>query len=283
MERTIILVFFMFSFFKMNACSCDIPKPILELQSAEYVFEGKVISKTYASDSLNYTVKFEIFKHYKKSDNPKFLEFTLKSEYEYTGIWTSCDWSVDNNEKWLVYAYYWKDKLTFGYNCSNSKRLTSRSTSKNEQQVLNNANEFEIDKYIFTELDGNFTNAKPKIDLDSILKKYYNKEYGENYNENRVDIVVDIDKNGKLLAANLTSKEHMEIKNIVIIDSIFNLNKPKNIEIRKPKTEFEKDVLEIVKILNRWEIIYIEGTKIPINNRRFMQFYKESNYIKVYY
>ena len=161
----------MFSFFKMNACSCDIPKPILEFQSAEYVFEGKVISKTYASDSLNYTVKFEIFKHYKKSDNPKFLEFTLKSEYEYTGIWTSCDWSVDNNEKWLVYAYYWKDKLTFGYNCSNSKRLTSRSTSKNEQQVLNNANEFEIDKYIFTELDGNFTNAKPKIDLDSILKK----------------------------------------------------------------------------------------------------------------
>lgn len=276
------LVFFMFSFFKTNACSCDISKPIVEFQSAEYVFEGKVISKIYASDSLTYTVNFEISKHYKKNDNPKFLKFSFQSEGKYTGTWTSCDWNVNNNEKWLIYTYYRNDKLTFRYNCSNSKPLT-RSISKNEQKILDNANEFEIDKYTFTNLDGNFTIGKPKIDLDSIFKKYNNKYYGKKYNENRVDIVVDIDKKGKLLAANLTSKKHMRIENNEIIDSTYNLNKPQNIEIRKPKTEFERDIIEIVKKLNKWKITYIKGTKIPVRIRKFLQFYKEPNKIKVYY
>ena len=267
----------------MNACSCDIPKPIVEFQSSEYVFEGKVISKVYAKDSLTYNVTFEITKHYKKTDSPKTLEFKFKSEGKYTGEWTSCDWNVNNNENWLVYAYYWKDKLTFSYYCSNSKPIEKRKISESEQKVLNNGNSFEIDKYTFTNLDGRFTNAKPKVDLDSILKNYRNKKYSEKYNDNRVDIVVDIDKNGNLISANLTSKDHMNMENNEIIDSIYNLNKPKNIEIRKAQTNFEKDIIGIVKKLKRWELTYIEGTKTPVRIRKFLQFYKESNEIKVYY
>ena len=106
MKKTIFLVVLIFSFFKTNACSCDIPKPILEFESAEYVFEGKVISKIYAKDSLTYTVTFDITKHYKNSDYPKTLELKFKSEEKYTGEWTSCDWNVNKNENWLVYAYF---------------------------------------------------------------------------------------------------------------------------------------------------------------------------------
>ena len=283
MKKTIFLVVLIFSFFKTNACSCDIPKPILEFESAEYVFEGKVISKIYAKDSLTYTVTFDITKHYKNSDYPKTLEFKFKSEEKYTGEWTSCDWNVNKNENWLVYAYYWKDELTFGYYCSNSKPIGKRIISEKEQKILNNGNEFEIDKYTFTNLDGHFTNAKPKINLDSILRNYKNKTYGEKYKENRVDIVLDIDKKGNLISANLTSKEHMNIENNEVIDSIYNLNKPKNIEIRKPKTNFEIDILKIVKDLKVWEKTFIGGTKTSVRIRKFLQFYKKPNEIKVYY
>ncbi|MBL4604861.1 MAG: hypothetical protein JKY02_04130 [Flavobacteriaceae bacterium] len=282
MKRSIFFVFLMLSFFKTYACDCDTPKPILEFQSSEYVFDGKVISKIYSSDSLTYTVKFEILKHYKKNSNPKFLEFSFQSEGKYTGTWTSCDWSVDKNERWLVYAYYWKDKLTFSSYCSNSKILTE-NIPKSEQKILDNADNFEIDKYTFTNLEGSFTKSKPIINLDSILKKYSNIDYGKKYSDNRVDIVVDIDKNGNLLAVNLTSNEHMKTENNEIIDSIYNLNKPQNIEIRKPKTKFEKDIITIVKGLKTWRKTYIQGTETPIRIRKFLQFHKKSNEIKVYY
>ena len=274
---------FIFSFFKTNACSCETPKPIIEFESSEFVFEGKVISKIYAKDSLTYSITFKVSKYYKGNNNPTKLKFTLKSEGKYTREWTSCDWNVNKNENWLVYAYYWKDELTFGYYCSNSKPIGKRIISEKEQKILDNGNEFKIDKYTFTNLDGHFTNAKPKINLDSILSNYKNKNYGEKYKENRVDIVVDIDKNGNLISANLTSKEHMNIENNEVIDSIYNLNKPKNIEIRKPKTNFEIDILKIVKDLKAWERTFIEGTKTSVRIRKFLQFYKKPNEIKVCY
>ncbi|WP_407557720.1 hypothetical protein [Winogradskyella sp. 4-2091] len=151
------------------ACGCGIPKPILEFESAEYVFEGKVISKIYANDSLTYTVTFKISKHYKKGDNPATIEFTFKSEGKYTGEWTSCDWSVNKEEFWLVYADLWKEKLTFGYFCSNSKPLDRKTISEKEQNVLNNGNSFKLENYIYqSETEFNFT--KPISNIDSILK-----------------------------------------------------------------------------------------------------------------
>ena len=47
------------------ACTCDEINPIIEYYSSEYVFEGKIISKVYAKDSLTYRVSFDISKHYK--------------------------------------------------------------------------------------------------------------------------------------------------------------------------------------------------------------------------
>lgn len=267
----------------MIACDCDVPKPILEFQSSNYVFEGKVISKTYSSDSLYYTVTFEIFKHYKEGETPKNLKFTFKSESEFTGEWTSCDWSVEKDETWLVYAKNRNEKLTFGYFCSNSKPIGKKEIPIRERKILDQANQFDINNYIFTSIDGHFTNSKPKIELDSLLERYSHKQYGKSYSENRVDIVVDIDENGNLLAANLTSKEHSKIEFSEASDSIYNLDKPKNIKIRKPETEFEKDMLEVASKLRKWDITYLSQTETPVRIRKFLQFYKKSNDIEVYF
>lgn len=267
----------------MIACDCDVPKPILEFQSSNYVFEGKVISKTYSSDSLYFTVTFEIFKHYKEGETPKNLKFTFKSESEFTGEWTSCDWSVEKDETWLVYAKNRNEKLTFGYFCSNSKPIGKKEIPIRERKILDQANQFDINNYIFTSIDGHFTNSKPKIELDSLLERYSHKQYGKSYSENRVDIVVDIDENGNLLAANLTSKEHFKIEFSEASDSIYNLDKPKNIKIRKPETEFEKDMLEVASKLRKWDITYLSQTKTPVRIRKFLQFYKKSNDIEVYF
>ena len=75
----------------------------------------------------------------------------------------------------------------------------------------------------------------------------------------------------------------MNIENNEVIDSIYNLNKPTNIEIRKPKTNFEIDILKIVKDLKVWEKTFIEGTKTSVRIRKFLQFYKKPNEIRVYY
>ena len=64
MKKTIILMIFIFSFFKTNACNCETPKSIIEFESSEFVFEGKVISKIYAKDSLTYSITFKVSKYY---------------------------------------------------------------------------------------------------------------------------------------------------------------------------------------------------------------------------
>ena len=46
-----------------------------------------------------------------------------------------------------------------------------------------------------------------------------------------------------------------------VLDSIYNLNKPKNIEIRKAETNFEKDILKIVKKMKIWKKTFIKRTK----------------------
>ncbi|MGO2102636.1 MAG: hypothetical protein ACTH3E_06270 [Psychroflexus halocasei] len=268
---------------EMNACDCDVPKPILEFQNSEYVFEGEIISKVYAQDSLSYTITFDISKHYKNGEKPKELKFTLRSEGKYLGVYTSCDWSVNKNQKWLVYAYRGKNQLGFSNICSNSKPIHHRSIPKREQEILNHANDFDINKYTFTFLDGEFSYVQPLKNIDSLLRKIKIKDYGEEYRENRVDVVVDIDKNGNLMSANLFSQEHVKSENEVIIDTIFNLNKPLNIEYREAQTDFEKDILKVVRLLKKWEVTYLKNTETPVRMRKFMQFHKETGNIKVYY
>ncbi len=281
MKTILISLLFFFSIFKICACDCDTPKSIVEYQVAKYVFEGKAISKKYAKDSLSYTITFKILKHYKRDDNPKTLTFTLKSEGNYSGVWTSCDWRVEKNQKWLVYANEKGNSLTFNYFCSNSRPIEKTPISTREQKILDNAKHFEVEKYTFNQIDGRFTNARPKANLDSLLSKYKNKKYGESYKENRADVMVDIDKNGNLIAANLLDRKHQKIENLVIIDSLFDLNKTENSEERETATAFEEDIEGVVKQLKNWEITFIKGTKIPVKFRKYLQFYKKPNTIEV--
>ncbi|MEJ8757392.1 hypothetical protein WG947_10315 [Pontibacter sp. H259] len=113
------------------ACDCDPPSVALEFVHAKYVFWGTVVEKEYARDSLTYTVTFTIDRHFKKNkDKPKTLKFTEKSEGKITGHYTSCDYSVNKGEKWLVYANNYKDALVFDDICSNSNRYGQLSDVK---------------------------------------------------------------------------------------------------------------------------------------------------------
>jgi hypothetical protein len=248
---TPLILFFLIG--KTFACSCDIPKPILEFESAEYVFEGKVISKIYANDSLTYTVTFEISKHYKNSGKPKIIEFTFKSEEKYTGEWTSCDWNVNKDENWLVYANYWNEKLTFRYYCSNSKPLDRRTISKNEQKVLDNGNTFKLENYIYqSEPDFNYT--KPISDIDSILKTGKIKDYERPFTW----LKLFIDRNGNLNS--VSTQIGYQLK----MDTIYNLPTEFKIKLIKSLSEFEKDAIELVKKIQKWEIKRHNKTNVPV-------------------
>lgn len=106
-------------------------KATIEFHQSEYVFEGKAIKKVYATDSLTYTITFEISTHYKETDNPKFLEFKLISESDITRKYSSCDLNVEVKENWLVYAKNKDGELDFQYHCSNwwKKNISHRTKS----------------------------------------------------------------------------------------------------------------------------------------------------------
>lgn len=253
MKKQILTFLLLFLIGKTFACSCDIPKPILEFKSAEFVFEGKVISKIYAKDSLTYNVIFEISKHYKDGVKPKTMEFTLRSEGKYTGVLTSCDWNVNKGEKWLIYVYYRDEKLTFSYYCSNSKHLDRRTITKNEQKVLDNGNSFKLENYIYQN-EPEFNYTKPISNIDSILKIAKIKEYERPYTW----LKLFIDKKGNLNY--VTTGANYQLKT----DSIFNLPTEFKIILRKPITKFEKEAIELVKKITKWEIKRHKKTNIPV-------------------
>ncbi|SEA71524.1 hypothetical protein [Bizionia paragorgiae] len=251
---TLILILF---FTKTFACSCEVPKPALEFYSAEYVFEGRAVSKVYASDSLTYTISFDILKHYKNGDNPKTLDFTLKSEGEYTGQITSCDWNVEIGENWLVYARFRKDKLTFGYYCSNSRPIDKRTFSEKEQKVLDNGNSFKLDNYIYF-VENNFNYPQPITNVDSILKLGKIKKYEKPHSFLRLLI----DENGNLIYVTTNRGYKLEI------DSNFNLPTKFEVSISKPLTEFQKDAIELVSKITKWEIKRHNESNIPVTSMR---------------
>lgn len=251
---TLILTLF---FTRAFSCDCDVPKPALDFFSAEYVFEGKAVSKVYSSDSLTYKITFDISKHYKKGNEPKTLEFTLNSEGLYTGIWTSCDWNVTIGENWLVYAKRRNNKLTFGYFCSNSRPIDKRIISEKEKRVLDNGNSFKLENYIyFVENDFNYPN--PLTNIDSILNLGKIKHYEKPHTFLRLLI----DDKGQL--KKVTTNRDFEIKT----DTLFNLPTEFNISIKKPLTEFQKDAIELVSKISKWQIKRHKESNIPVNSIR---------------
>lgn len=254
MKKIITTLILILIFTKAFSCDCEVPKPALEFFSAEYVFEGKAISKIYSSDSLTYKITFDILRHYKKGNEPKTLEFTLNSEGEYTGIWTSCDWNVEIGENWLVYANRRNNKLTFGYFCSNSKQIDKRIISEKEQRALNNGNSFRLENYIYF-VENNFNYTKPITNVDSILKLGKIKIYEKPHTFLRLLI----DDKGQL--KKVTTNSGYEIKT----DTLFNLTTEFNISIKKPLTEFQKDAMGLVSKISKWEIKRHKESNIPVN------------------
>ena len=235
------------------ACSCDEINPIIEYYSSEYVFEGKIISKVYAKDSLTYKVTFDISKHYKNGGFPKRLEFDVTAEGEYTGEWTSCDWNAKKNQNWLVYAYKYKGNLTFSGICSNSKVTDYRPIGLREQKMLDNGNSFKIENYIF-EYESGFNYCENITDINSILEKGKIKDY----KKQTTLLNVSIDSNGNLKS--VTRKRELIRKK----DSIFNLTIEIGDANRKAITEFEKDAIELIGQVKKWEIKKHEQTEINV-------------------
>ena len=258
MKKSLIILIFLFTI-KTLACDCPDINPAIEFYESDYVFEGKIISKTYAKDSLTYNITFEIYKHYKNGNSPKRLEFNLNSESEYTGLWTSCDWTTNEGENWLVYASKYKGKLTFSGICSNSKQIDSQSISNYEKRILENGNSFDFQEYIYEGNDCFFWD-KTSSNIDSIFKFGKIKNYTNSYTILRLFI----DKNGKLISA--TSGRNFSIRN----DSIFGF--PINFKIvnRKPLTEFEKDAVELIEQVDNWEIIRFRNTQIPVKQLKYL-------------
>lgn len=255
--KKIILILLILKSINSFACSCDLPHPALEFYSSKYVFEGVVSLKEYAKDSLTYKITFDVIKHYKNGDKPKRMVFTLSAEEKYTGVWTSCDWSACEYQKWLVYAHYYKGKLTFAYYCSNSRPIDNVRISEREQKILDNGNDLVLEEYIYNN-EYSFNHTKPISDINSIFKKGKIK----NYNRPFTWLEVYINKKGKL-------KSVYRVRDLITVkDKIFDLDKNIKIKLRKPLTEFEKDAIKLVKKIKKWETKKHKKTNIPVSYRK---------------
>jgi len=268
MKTRLIFIIFTFITFKSFACSCDIPKPAIEFYQSEFVFEGVVVNKVYASDSLTNIVTFEISKHYKKGSNPKYLEFQLNSEAEVTGLYSSCYWTAKKGEKWLVYAKKINGELHFDFFCSNSKPLDELKIHPNEQKVLDNGNNLDLTKYRYRSYD-----SKPITNIDSILRKY--KKIKIEPSKGFVGIWLDIDDHGNLEKANLTPNRKLEYEEI---DTIFGMNKYKNV-YRDPNSDLEKIALQIAQKIKKWETYYYLDFDKPVKYRKGLKIYIDKDSI----
>ncbi|MDT0690634.1 hypothetical protein RM549_12615 [Salegentibacter sp. F188] len=253
---------------KSFACSCDTPKPAIEFYESHYVFEGEVIEKIYASDSLTNTVTFEISKHYKDGDNPQFLKFKLNSEAEVTGLYSSCYWTAKKGDKWLVYAKKKDGELDFQFFCSNSKPLGRLKIYPSEQKVLDNGNKLDLNQYRYTAYS-----AKPITNVDSILEKYQNQKFAPS--KTFASVWLDIDKHGNLKKANLHPNQELEYEEI---DTIFGMNQFKNV-YREPNSDLEKTALEIAEKIKEWEKYYYLDLEEPVKYRKWLKIYVDKDSI----
>lgn len=254
MKNIFILTLLLISF-KGIACDCTTPSVAIEFYEADFVFTGKIISKKYSENNLTYTIIFQIDKHYKKnSSNPKLLKFKLKSDKNPNLKVTSCDWNANKGEVWLVYARRYGKELLFDYYCTNSMKLTNGKVPQGYQKLLENANLFKIDDYIY-QFESSFNYTKPLSNIDSIFKQEIGKEYDKSF----TGLELFIDKNGDLVSV-IPSNQL-----IIIKDPLFNLVKDFTIDKDIKLTEFQKDAINVALKIKKWEIKKHSKTKIPVS------------------
>ena len=163
--------------------------------------------------------------------------------------------------------------------CSNSMPL-KKPLDKEYQFFLENGNNFDPSKYTFSSLDDSFKLSKPKKNIDSIISDLIKTK---KYETKRVDVIIDIDENGNLIAANLWPKKFSERLGEKIIDTIYGLNKTPNVKYRDPENQAEKDLLNIIRNLKKWDKVYIPNTETSVNVRQYLQFYIKKDTIELYY
>ena len=263
--KTLSLLFLLLLSTKAMACSCAEVNPVLEFYSSTYVFEGKIISKVYAKDSLTYTVTFDITKHYKKGATPKTLAFKVSSERKYRGYWTSCDWKANLGERWLVYAYTRNNTLYFNGMCSNSRRIDRREISQREQRQLTNGNAFRINDYIY-EHENEFNYCKNVTKINPILAKGKSK----NFKTQGILLYVLVDPKGNLQSVFRSTRL------IRKRDSLFNLLTEVTALKNTPMPEFDYEALELIKQVKKWDIKSHEDTGISVSYLRHIWVYYDA-------
>lgn len=251
--KRITLILLLLTSFKGFSCDCSTVNNALEFYSSKYVFEGKIISKVYAADSLTYKITFDILKHYKNVDTPKTLSFDLKSEAKYSKRWNSCDWKAEKNERWIVYAYENSGQLTFSGMCSNSRAITNLPIQFQEQKMLDNGNSFKIEDYIY-QFENDFNFCKNITDINAVLEKGKIKVYTKPF----TSLILHIGSDGNLKSVNIT-KELMSL-----YDSIYGLRKELTYTNYIPITDFEKDAIELISQVKKWEIKKHNQTKVNV-------------------
>ncbi|WP_224490889.1 hypothetical protein [Robertkochia flava] len=267
---------------EVRACQCDVPKKALEFIMAPDVFLAKAVSKNYTEDKQQYTIRFEVIRHFKKEPHKKYYEFTLASEGEYTGAFDSCDWNVEVGEVWVIYTYFREEALRFGYNCSNSRPIGDITGHLEEDRLTAGFENFDLSDFILSApLDGRFEPSQPEMDIDSLLSTYYQKNYGESYAENIAYVVADIDTTGTVLG--ITYWDPQDKSPQLNLDLLYGLNRYHPIEEKEPRTEFGRDVIRELKKIETWDPVCIEGTSIPVRYRNFMQFHKKKDSIIAHY
>ncbi len=253
MKNTLLLLLFSIPI-KIYCCEPIEVKEILSFYSSKYVFEGKIISKIYAKDSLTYTITFDIYKHYKKSNIPKRIKMKFEAEGEYTGIFTSCDWSCNVGEKWLVFAH--KNNSTLFYNMGvNSRRIEKSPITKHEKSLFEKANSFNIKNYIYMNNSNPFNYCKNLTNINLILKQGKNKKYKKGCTV----LYFLINEKGKLKSVRVANSTKF------VLDPTFNLIIKMKNEKKIPVSTFEKDAIKLMSRVKKWEIKKHPKTGIAVS------------------
>lgn len=275
--KRLILIIFLFPLYAL-ACSCDPPPVALEFLTSEHVFWGTVVEKEYAADSLTYTVTFQIEKHYKQNkENPKKLTFTEPAEGRITGSYTSCDYSVNKGEKWLVYTYMNKGELVFSYNCSNSRFYSSfDAIPKQELAVIEAGKRIDLDKIIFESSTSRLWNMKaykgpkPILPLDTLLAQIAKKYYDSIPDTHFENIIISINTKGEIS----TVAVHRKVKNFEI-KRVYDVSYPAYTSIDSLDTELQKEIMEKLNKVQTWEPATFMGRKV--NSQVHLQVYFRKN------
>lgn len=251
---------------------------------APHVFLGKAVSKKYTSDQQHYDIKFQVLRTFKGESEKEYFEFRLRSEGEYTGEFSSCDWNVEQGEYWIIYTYWREGELRFGNTCSNSRWVKDPGIEFREDIIKENWEDFRKSDFIMTSLDGGFERSQPRINLDSLLRPYYRKDYGDEYGDNIAMAAIDIDTTGGVLNSTYHIPGNVYHPFVLHSDTIFNLSEYTPLQVvAEPNTEFSKDMMRELSKVKQWDPILIKGTKEAVRFRKSLHFYKKKDTIIVKY